>query len=116
MKKPIIMAVVFFFLLGLISVAVSAPPAGKITIKLSGKKECVFDHTAHEAHAKNNCQTCHHKDAKGSEQKCTICHTAEGKDGASPGKKAFHANCGSCHKLEGKGPQYPKDCKACHGG
>ena len=115
MKKTIVMIMVIAFLFGLISIAVSAPPAGKVTIKLSGKKECVFDHGAHVARD-GNCRSCHHKDAKGSEQKCTNCHTAEGKDGATPGKKAFHTKCGSCHKEKAKGPQYPKDCKTCHGG
>jgi Class III cytochrome C family len=116
MKRHVAVVIAIVFVLGMFSIAVSAPPAGKITIKLSGVKDTTFDHVAHVTRAGGDCQKCHHKDAKGAEQKCTVCHTKEGKDGALPGKKAFHKQCGSCHKAQAKGPQYPKDCKVCHGG
>jgi len=114
-KRSIILIMVVIFGLCLVTAAISAtPPAGKITISLSDKKTCTFDHAAHVKLA-DNCQACHHKDAKGSEQKCTNCHTAAGgKDNAADGKKAFHKQCGDCHKAKGKGPQYPQDCAKCH--
>ena len=113
MKKTLIILISVIFLIGLVQVAISGPPPGKITISVSGTKDATFDHAAHVSRVAN-CQECHHKDAKGSEQKCIVCHTVEGKDGAIPGKKAFHDKCGGCHKKEAKGPQYPKGCKECH--
>ena len=113
LKKFLIVLIAIVILFAFISIAVSAPPKGKITISVTGAKNAVFDHDAH-VKSTANCQECHHKDAAGKEQKCSNCHTAEGKDGASPGKKAFHDKCGKCHAEKAKGPMYPKDCKTCH--
>jgi mono/diheme cytochrome c family protein len=106
--------IILVFLVGLVAVAVSAPPSGKITIKVGGAKDATFDHPAHVKIAGGKCATCHHKDAAGKEQKCTNCHTKDGKDGASAGKEMFHKKCGGCHKEQAKGPLFPKDCKVCH--
>jgi mono/diheme cytochrome c family protein len=114
-KRHIAVILAIMFVAGMAQVAFSAAPSGKITITLGGAKTATFDHTAHVSRADGNCQKCHHKDAKGAEQKCSSCHTKTGKDGAIAGKKAFHAQCGACHKAKAKGPQYPKDCKVCHG-
>lgn len=111
MKREMLAVVLTFILaVSLTAIAASKAPQGKITIKLTGKKDATFDHTTHEGRVEN-CQACHHKDAAGAEQKCTGCHTAVGKEGAVEGKKAFHKMCLDCHKKEGKGP---KACKGCH--
>ena len=115
MRKTLILVVAAVFLLGLVAVAVSAPPAGKITIKVGGTKDAAYDHPAHVKAALGKCQTCHHKNAPGKEEKCTVCHAKEGKDKAPAGKEMFHKFCTEkCHKAQGKGPQFPKDCKVCH--
>ena len=118
MKKFAIVFLVVLCALGLAALAFSAsatPPKGKITVSVSGARPATFDH---DAHVKNvgDCQKCHHKDPAGKGSKCTACHTTTGKDGAPPGKDAFHKKCGDCHKAQGKGPLVTKDCKVCHGG
>jgi hypothetical protein len=118
-KKFVMIFLIALAALGLAALAFSSsatPPAGKITISVSGAKPATFDHAAHVGRAGGDCQKCHHKDPKGQGSKCTACHTATGKDGATPGKEMFHKKCGDCHKTMAKGPQYPKDCKVCHGG
>lgn len=116
MKRFMMLFLVTVFALSLAAIAMSAAaPAGKITITAGGAKKAEFDHAAHVTRVGSDCQVCHHKDAKGTGSKCTTCHTATGKDGAQPAKDAFHKQCGDCHKKSAKGPQYPKDCKVCHG-
>ncbi len=111
MKRGVLTVVlILIFAFTLTAIAASKAPSGKLTLKLTGKKDATFDHTAHESRVEN-CQTCHHKDAAGAELKCTGCHTAAGKDDAIAGKKAFHKMCMGCHKKGGKGP---KSCKGCH--
>jgi hypothetical protein len=114
-KKFVMVFLIVLVALSLAALAFSAAPKGKITVSVSGAKPATFDHDAHVTRA-GDCQKCHHKDAKGQGSKCTVCHTATGKDGAPAGKEAFHKSCGDCHKAQAKGPQYPKDCKVCHGG
>ncbi len=114
LKKTAVILVSLAFSVGMISAAFSAQkPEGEIKVEITGAKPAYFDHSTHEKRAEN-CQVCHHKNEKGAEEKCTTCHTKEGKDEAVPGKKAFHTQCGGCHKKNAKGPQYPKDCKVCH--
>jgi hypothetical protein len=115
-KKFVVIFIIVLVSLGLAALAMSAAaPKGKLTIKSSGAKTATFDHDAHLTRAGGDCQKCHHKDAKGQGSKCTTCHTATGKDKAGPAKETFHKACGDCHKTAAKGPQYPKDCKVCHG-
>ena len=113
MKRLLAVLLGALLLIGAVALAASTAPEGKITISTGGAKDAVFDHTAHVARA-DTCQKCHHKDAAGAEQKCTGCHTEDGKDGAPAAKTAFHKLCGGCHKEMGKGPQYPRGCKECH--
>ena len=116
MKKFLMFSVVVLCSVGLVSLATSASaPTGKITVSVSGKKPVQYDHPAHVERVQKDCQVCHHKDPKGQGSKCSTCHTETGKDGAGPGKETFHTQCGDCHKKSAKGPQYPKDCKTCHG-
>jgi len=110
MRKSAILVLAFVIAIGFAAAALSAGPTGKITIKLTGQKNAVFDHGAH-AKAAESCQKCHHKDAAGKESKCTNCHTATGVNGAVPGKDAFHKQCIGCHKAKDQGP---KTCPACH--
>ena len=116
MKRTALLTALIFLVIGSMTLGLTAKaPAGKIKIELSGVKGTMFDHTAHEK-AAADCQACHHKDAAGQEQGCTTCHSKDGKDGATPGKKMFHAWCTKCHKEKkaANAPVYPKDCKVCH--
>ena len=110
MKKQLLLVFALFLAMVFVTAAVSAPPEGNVTLKLSGKKECTFDHATHAKNAKS-CKDCHHKDEAGKEQKCTTCHTPEGKDGVINAKKAYHKQCIGCHKKVTKGPV---KCTECH--
>lgn len=110
-RKPVILFLSLLLILSIVGVAISEKPVGKITISITGSKDCDFDHTAHEKTV-GDCIKCHHKDEKGKEQKCTVCHTKEGKDGATKAKTAFHKQCIGCHKTST--PKVPSGCKTCH--
>jgi len=91
---------------------IGAEAPQKVTIDHVAKEKppVAFDHKGHGDRIKN-CQTCHHKDEKGKEQKCFNCHKAK-KEGSAPElKEVFHKKCKGCHQAEKKGPT---KCAECH--
>jgi hypothetical protein len=97
-----------FFLIVLIAffaaVVYAAAPPDKVILDKNGLKGPVyFDHKAHTSRAAS-CQECHHKNAPGTEQKCSACH-----QGAKL-KDAYHTTCKGCHKEKGG----PTRCDSCH--
>lgn len=88
------------------ALAASAPDKIVFTTK---NGNVTFNHAAHVAKAKGNCQTCHasqfkedktavlnykagmHKPAEASKSSCGLCHNAEGPAFESKG------NCAKCH-------------------
>ncbi|MCL5966293.1 MAG: cytochrome c family protein [Deltaproteobacteria bacterium] len=91
---------------------ISAEAPEKITIDHVKKEKAavVFPHKAHADRIKN-CQECHHKNAKGKEEKCFDCHKAKKEGDAPPLKEVVHKKCKGCHQKEKKGPT---KCAGCH--
>jgi len=108
-KTIMVLGVILVFILA--GVAISEKPVGKITIKITGEKDSLFDHTAHEKEV-GKCARCHHKSDGKTYRKCTACHTKDGKEGVTKGKAAFHKLCIGCHKATT--PKVPSGCVTCH--
>jgi hypothetical protein len=90
----------------------SAAPPDKIVLKAAKPRGPItFNHKAHGEKVKE-CVACHHKDAPGSEQKCSKCHTEKTVERKLSKKEAFHEQCKNCHKKVNKGPY--KSCDDCH--
>jgi hypothetical protein len=116
MKKLLCLTMATLLMAGLALLVYAAAPDKVVIDGIKDKKGAVeFPHKVHaDTH---DCKTCHHMyDGTGDPAKCTSCHTAEGKDDAPKGFKAFHDrkaenSCIGCHsKTEGSGPTKCNDC------
>jgi hypothetical protein len=119
MKKLFIIITTTLLIVGICSVFAFAADEPKAPIKITnfGKMPAVtFKHSTHKKELK--CQSCHHKEAKGT-YKCgtAACHQAEaGK--AVKLKDAAHkekvGKCWSCHFAASPKVVKPLKCKDCH--
>ena len=112
-------------ILGGAAYAVTAAPAGDITIE--GKKPAMFSHSIHQE-VGISCGECHHDanhekltaeaigaTADGSALKCASCHNGDFANvELQKLKKVFHNNCRECHKAGFNGKTGPTKCNDCH--
>jgi predicted CXXCH cytochrome family protein len=123
-KKSLVLLVVAAFVMSLglgVSISLANKGPAEITLNADGKKPAIFPHEAHQA--REDCGTCHHKDADGKKAaiaegdavaKCDSCHNADfANEKLRKWKDVGHGLCKACHtKMKADGA--PTKCGGCH--
>ena len=125
-KKSLVLLVVAVFTMSLalvasLSFAEGDKGAAEIILNSGGTKPATFPHAAHQA--KNDCATCHHKEADGKQAplaagdavaKCDTCHNADfANEKLRTWKDIGHGLCKDCHTKK-KDEGAPTKCGDCH--